>query len=136
MERTSLSTVIRRRCPYVICFANGCMSDYDVTPALLASLRNGRSLTVQALGNTGRPLSRALPLTEFNQAYIGPPTDPKVFEAQQSKLQDELAQRANASRETDHNSPPATSLQPTSRLSEHAMPAATLSGTTAVPVGP
>src|SRR5258707_4497972 len=121
--------------PYVICFANGCMSDYDVTPALLASLRNGRSLTVQALGNTGRPLSRALPLTEFNQAYIGPPTDPKVFEAQQRKLQDELAQRANASRETAHNSPPATSLQPTSRPSEHAMPAATLSGTTAVPFG-
>src|SRR5260221_14687988 len=103
--------------PYVICFANGCMSDYDVTPALLASLRNGRSLTVQALGNTGRPLSRALPLTEFNQAYIGPPTDPKVFEAQQRKLQDELAQRANETRVTAHNSPTETSLKHTSRPS-------------------
>ena len=25
--------------PYVICFANGCMSDYDVTPELLASMK-------------------------------------------------------------------------------------------------
>src|SRR5260370_2733778 len=109
------------------------MPDPHVPPSLLESLRNGRSLTVQAIENTGRPLSRALPLTEFNQAYVGPPTDSKVFEAQQRKLQDELAQRANASRETAHNSPPATSLQATSRRSEHAMPAATLSGTTTRP---
>ena len=26
--------------PYVICFANGCMSDYDVTAELLASMKN------------------------------------------------------------------------------------------------
>src|SRR5260370_14398520 len=109
------------------------MSDYDVTPALLASLRNGRSLTVQAIENTGRPLSRALPLTEFNQAYVGPPTDSKGFEAQQRKLQDELAQRANASRETAHNIPPATSLQATSRPSEHPRPAAALVTTQTVP---
>src|SRR5260370_35225239 len=111
------------------------MPDPHVPPSLLASLRNGRSLTVQAIENTGRPLSRALPLTEFNQAYVGPPTDSKVFEAQQRKLQDEPAQRANASREPAHNSPPATSFQATARQPEHAMPAATLSGRTQVPSG-
>src|SRR5260370_38425753 len=112
------------------------MPDPHVPPSLLESLRNGRSLTVQAIENTGRPLSRALPLTEFNQAYVGPPTDSKVFEAQQRKLQDELAQRANASRETAHNSPPATSLQPTLSPPEHAIPAATLSGRPPAPVVP
>src|SRR6202142_218343 len=55
--------------PYVICFANGCMSDYEVTPALLASLRNGRSLSVQGTFNTGRAVTLALPLAEFNAAY-------------------------------------------------------------------
>src|SRR5260370_12480618 len=112
------------------------MPDPHVPPSLLESLRNGRSLTVQAIENTGRPLSRALPLTEFNQAYVGPPTDSKVFEAQQRKLQDELAHRANASRETAHNSPPATSLQATSRLSVHAPPALTHVCPTAAPIRP
>ena len=27
--------------PYVICFANGCMSDYEVTPELLANMKKG-----------------------------------------------------------------------------------------------
>jgi invasion protein IalB len=90
---------------YVICFANGCMSDYELTPALLASLRNGGSLTVQAIQDTGRVLTLALPLAEFNAAYSGPPTDPKVFEAAQKKLQEELAQRAAAARERAQNNP-------------------------------
>ena len=29
--------------PYVICFANGCMSDYEVTPELLASMKKGQN---------------------------------------------------------------------------------------------
>jgi len=29
--------------PYVICFANGCMSDYEVTPELLANMKKGRT---------------------------------------------------------------------------------------------
>jgi invasion protein IalB len=91
--------------PYVICFANGCMSDYEVTPALLASLRNGRSLSVQGTFNTGRAVTLALPLAEFNAAYSGPPTDPKVFEAAQKKLQEELAQRAAAVRARAQQNP-------------------------------
>lgn len=34
--------------PYVICFANGCMSDYEATPELLASMKKGQNLVVQA----------------------------------------------------------------------------------------
>lgn len=62
---------------YLICFANGCMSDYELTPALLASLRSGRSITVQAIANTGRAISIALPLDDFNKAHDGGPTDQK-----------------------------------------------------------
>jgi invasion protein IalB len=97
---------------YVICFINGCMSDYQLTPELLASLRNGRSLTVQAVENTGRLLSMALPLAEFNAAYDGPPTDPKVFEAQQKKLQEEIKQRASAPREQVQSNPPGHATSP------------------------
>jgi len=37
-------------------------------------------------------------LRDFNKAYDGAPTDPKAFEAQQQKLQQEMAQRAKGSR--------------------------------------
>jgi invasion protein IalB len=84
--------------PYVICFQNGCMSDYDVTPELLANLKKGQNLVVQAINSNGAPLTLPLPLAEFAKAYDGPPTDPKVFEETQKKLQEELQKRAEEAR--------------------------------------
>ena len=84
--------------PYVICFANGCMSDYEVTPELLANLKKGQNLIVQAINSNGAPLTLPLPLAEFAKAYDGPPTDPKVFEETQKKLQEELQKRAAEAR--------------------------------------
>ena len=84
--------------PYVICFANGCMSDYDATADVLASLKKGQNLIIQAINANGQPLTLPLPLSDFGKAYDGPPTDPKVFEEQQKKLQDELQKRAEEAR--------------------------------------
>jgi invasion protein IalB len=84
--------------PYVICFANGCMSDYDLTPEMLANLKKGQNLIVQAINSNGAPLTLPLPLAEFAKAYDGPPTDPKVFEETQKKLQEELQKRAAEAR--------------------------------------
>jgi invasion protein IalB len=88
--------------PYVICFANGCMSDYEVTPEMLANLKKGQNLVVQAINANGAPLTLPLPLQEttggFAKAYDGPPTDPKVFEENQKKLQEELQKRAEEAR--------------------------------------
>ena len=83
---------------FVICFQNGCMSDYDVTPELLASMKKGQNLVVQAISSTGQPVTLALPLSDFAKAYDGPPTDPKVFEENQKKLQEELQKRAEEAR--------------------------------------
>ena len=83
---------------YVICFQNGCMSDYDVTPEMLANLKKGQNLVVQAINSNGAPLTLPLPLAEFAKAYDGPPTDPKVFEETQKKLQEELQKRAEEAR--------------------------------------
>ncbi len=63
--------------PYVICFANGCMSDYEVTPELLANMKKGQNLVIQAINSNGAPLTLPLPLAEFAKAYDGPPTDPE-----------------------------------------------------------
>ena len=83
--------------PYVICFQNGCMSDYEVTPELLANLKKGQNLVVQAINANGA-ITLPLPLAEFAKAYDGPPTDPKQFEETQKKLQEELQKRAEEQR--------------------------------------
>jgi invasion protein IalB len=88
---------------YVICFQNGCMSDYEATPDLLANMKKGQNLVIQAINANGAPLTLPLPLQEtggasFAKAYDGPPTDPKVFEETQKKLQEELNKRAEEQR--------------------------------------
>ena len=92
---------------YVICFANGCMSDYEATPELLANMKKGQNLVVQAINANGAPLTLPLPLAEFAKAYDGPPTDPKVFEENQKKLQEELQKRADEARKRLEANPPA-----------------------------
>jgi invasion protein IalB len=84
--------------PYVICFTNGCMADYEATPDMIGKMKKGQGLVVQAINSTGQPISLVLPLGDFAKAYDGPPTDPKVFEEQQKKLQDELQRRADEAR--------------------------------------
>jgi invasion protein IalB len=98
--------------PYVICFANGCMSDYEVTPELLANMKKGQNLVVQAINSNGAPLTLPLPLAEFAKAYDGPPTDPKVFEETQKKLQEELQKRAEEARKKLEANPPANGAAP------------------------
>ena len=98
--------------PYVICFANGCMSDYEVTPELLANMKKGQNLVVQAINSNGAPLTLPLPLAEFAKAYDGPPTDPKVFEETQKKLQEELQKRAEEARKKLEANPPAGGAAP------------------------
>ena len=84
--------------PYVICFTNGCMADYDASADLIGKLKKGQGLVLQAINATGQPLSLVMPLNDFAKAYEGPPTDPKVFEEQQKKLQEELQRRADEAR--------------------------------------
>ena len=96
--------------PYVICFTNGCMADYETTPDMITKMKSGQGLVVQAINSTGQPISLVLPLTDFAKAYDGPPTDPKVFEEQQKKLQEELQRRADEARkklEQQQNQPQA-----------------------------
>jgi invasion protein IalB len=98
--------------PYVICFTNGCMADYEVTPQMVEEMKKGHGLVVQAINANGQPISLVLPLADFAKAYDGPPTDPKVFEAQQQKLQEELQKRADAARKKLEESQPGASAAP------------------------
>lgn len=84
--------------PFFTCFANGCMADYEGTPDLIGKLKKGQTLTIQAINLAGNAISFPLPLAEFGKANEGPPVDPKVFEEQQKKLQEELQKRAEDAR--------------------------------------
>jgi invasion protein IalB len=84
--------------PYVICFNNGCMADYEASGELIGKLKKGQGLVIQGINGAGQPISLVVPLSDFAKAYDGPPTDPKVFEEQQKKLQEELQRRAEEAR--------------------------------------
>ena len=84
--------------PYSICFPVGCMADYQVTDDLIGKMKKGQNIIVQAINMQGTPISLPLPLNDFAKAYDGLPTDPKVFEEQQRKLQEELQKKADEAR--------------------------------------
>jgi invasion protein IalB len=94
--------------PYIICFTNGCMADYEASAELIGKLKKGQGLVVQGINSQGQPISLVLPLTDFGKAYDGPPTDPKVFEEQQKKLQYDLQKRAEEARKKLEGQQPAT----------------------------
>jgi invasion protein IalB len=93
--------------PYVICFNNGCMADYEASGELIGKLKKGQGLVIQGINGAGQPISLVVPLTDFAKAYDGPPTDPKKFEEQQKQLQDELQKRAEDARKKLEGQQPA-----------------------------
>jgi invasion protein IalB len=80
---------------YVACFPNGCMADFEVNAPFVAQLKTGKTLWLQTINLGGQPASYPLPLEEFAKANEGPASDPKVLEAQQQKLEQELQRKAD-----------------------------------------
>ena len=99
---------------FFTCFANGCMADYEATPELVGKLKKGQMLQIQAINLAAAAITFPLPLADnsgnsFIKANEGPPTDPKVFEEQQKKLQEDLQKRADELRkklESQGGTPP------------------------------
>ncbi|MBX9844291.1 MAG: invasion associated locus B family protein [Xanthobacteraceae bacterium] len=90
--------------PFVTCLPpvvppGGCIADYEATVDLIGRMKKAQLLTVQAIHMNGQAMSPQLDLKDFAKAYDGPPTDPKVFEEQQKKLQEELQKRAESARQ-------------------------------------
>jgi len=97
--------------PFVTCLPpvvppGGCIADYEASTDMIGRMKKGQILTVQAIHMNGQAMSPQMELKDFAKAYDGPPTDPKVFEEQQKKLQDELQKRAEEARKRLENQPP------------------------------
>ena len=98
--------------PFVTCLPpvvppGGCIADYEASADMIGRMKKGQILTVQAIHMNGQAMSPQMDLKDFAKAYDGPPTDPKVFEEQQKKLQDELQKRAEEARKRLESQPQA-----------------------------
>jgi invasion protein IalB len=91
--------------PYMVCFPNGCLADYEASGELIGKLKKGQSLVVQGINSQGQAVSLPLPLPDFAKAYDGPPTDPKVVEERQKKLQEEFNKKAQAQQQQQQAAP-------------------------------
>lgn len=76
--------------PYEVCLPkNGCMADYKADADLIAKLKNGQTLAIQAF-DKGKPISFTLPLADFAKAHDGPPSDPAGLDELQRQTGDHL----------------------------------------------
>jgi invasion protein IalB len=73
----------------------GCVSQYDATPDLVTKLKKGQTLTIQAINLQNQIISFPLALADFAKANEGPATDPKAYEEQQKKMQEDLQKKAD-----------------------------------------
>jgi invasion protein IalB len=90
---------------YLACFPNGCMADFEVNAGFVGQLKSGKTLWLQTINLGGQPANYPLPLADFAKANEGPASDPKVLEAQQQKLEQELKRKAEEARGKLGNQP-------------------------------
>jgi invasion protein IalB len=81
--------------PFVGCFANGCMAEYEAGQELIDQLKHGRDLKVEALDKANLPITATVPLVDFASAYDGAAQEPRVFEMTTKEVQAEIEERDN-----------------------------------------
>lgn len=88
-----------QKAAYSICFPNMCFAEAEINQAYIDSMKRGSQVVVTSLNQQGRPVNFDLSLSGFTASYDGAATDPAQFQAQQQKLQEELARKAAAARQ-------------------------------------
>jgi invasion protein IalB len=66
------------------CLGNGCMGDHEASADLVVRLRQGQTLTLEAVDPVNGRMRVVLPLAGFAKAYDGPPTEIQAFEGRGS----------------------------------------------------
>ena len=79
--------------PIIVCAGGGCMAQAEANADMVAKLKKGQNLYVQAYNMQQAVFTLAVPLADFAKAYDGPATDPKDMEDQNKKLQEQLQKR-------------------------------------------
>ena len=61
--------------PYFTCSGDSCISDYDLGAEVLAKLKAGQTLEIQAIALNEKPISLDFSLGDFAKAADGPPSE-------------------------------------------------------------
>jgi len=84
---------------YVVCFANGCFGEVELSGANLAALKKGSTAAIATRNATNGEVGFNVPIKDFGAAFDGPAVDPKVIEQQNADLQKQLEEKARQQRE-------------------------------------
>ena len=84
---------------YSICFPNACYAEVEVNDAFFNALKKGTNLVIQAMNQQAKTINFPVSLAGFSKAYEGPAMDPKVFQAERDKLNEEMNKRAQEARD-------------------------------------
>jgi invasion protein IalB len=79
---------------FLTCANGGCIAHLETNADIVAKLKKGQNLYIQAYNMAQNVMTLALPLADFAKAYDGPATDPKELEAKNKQLQEGLQKRA------------------------------------------
>jgi invasion protein IalB len=87
-----------RLSPPPTCYPSGlCVSKLKISDDIVAQLRNGQTVTTEALDTAGQTLRLSFPLAEFARVYDGPGTEPEFREEIRSREETkELMEREEA----------------------------------------
>jgi invasion protein IalB len=97
---------------YTFCTPDGCTARTEATPDLLADLKSGGGFVALAINPSNEAVGFSVPLSGFEQAYAGDPTDPKQYAAMRRALMLQIAQRQHERMEAQQSaSAPAASAK-------------------------
>ncbi|RTM01662.1 invasion associated locus B family protein [Ancylobacter aquaticus] len=78
---------------FVMCDQQFCRGDIQVDQGFVDRMKKAPGLTLQVANSVGRLISYPIGLGDFAKVYDGPQTDPKVFEGQIAKIQEQVKAR-------------------------------------------
>ena len=104
---------------YVLCFATGCLAVTELTKENLDKIRKGKQMSVAAINMQEQRIGFLVPLTEFGEAYDGPPADTAKYQeawrqliAKSHRRQIELANEIAAQQKEQGTQPPQVGAPP------------------------
>jgi len=86
---------------FEVCLPNGCIAEARVARTTIDQLKKGKMLRISVKNTQNLEVIFSAPLQGFGKVYDGPPIDPKVLEAQQKQLQEEMQRRAEEERKRE-----------------------------------
>lgn len=81
---------------FVMCDERVCRGDLQIDAAFIDRMKKAPGLTLQVANAVGRVISYPIGLGEFGKVYDGGQTDPKAFDEQLKKIQDQVKARQEA----------------------------------------